>query len=137
MVSMIDGEQQFAFKHGLIRDVAYEILPRRRRLERHAEVAEFLERAALTGTEAVAAKARHWRDAGQPDRAFDYFVMAAEQAGRGWAKASAALFYGEALSCLPEDDGRRPMIRAKQLVHGVAAMHTIADMRQSSEAAPS
>jgi predicted ATPase len=136
MVSMIDGEQQFAFKHGLIRDVAYEILPRRRRLERHAEVAEFLESASLTGTEAVAAKARHWRDAGKPDRALDYFLTAAEQAGRGWAKASAALFYGEALSCLPEDDERRPMIRAKQVVNGVAAMHIIADIRPNLDVVP-
>jgi predicted ATPase len=117
---MIEGEQQYAFKHGLIRDVAYDVLPRRRRLERHAEVAEFLEAASLTGTEAVAATARHWRDGGQPARAAEYFLMAAEQAGRGWAKGSASLFYGEALSCLPEDDKRRPMIRAKQLVHGVA-----------------
>jgi class 3 adenylate cyclase len=134
MVSMIDGEQQFAFKHGLIRDVAYEILPRRRRIERHAEVAEFLEAAGLTGTEAVAALARHWRDAGRPERAVDYFLTAAEQAGRGWAKASAALFYGEALSCLAEDDERRPMVRAKQLVHGVAAMH-VPDVRASADIA--
>jgi class 3 adenylate cyclase len=137
MVSMIDGEQQYTFKHGLIRDVAYEVLPRRRRLARHAEVAEFLESASLTGTEGVAATARHWRDAGRPERAVDYFIEAAEQAGRGWAKGSASLFYGEALSCLPEDDQRRPMIRAKQLVHGVAAMHTIADVRPVSDIAPS
>lgn len=131
MVSMIEGEQQFAFKHGLIRDVAYELLPRRRRLERHAEVAEFLEAASLTGTEAVAATARHWRDGGRPERAVDYFLTAAELTGRGWAKDSAAMFYGEALSCLPEDDERRPMVRAKQLVHGVAAMHVM-DMRRGS-----
>jgi class 3 adenylate cyclase len=136
MVSMIEGEQQFAFKHGLIRDVAYEVLPRRRRLERHAEVAEFLEAAALTGTEAVAAKARHWRDGGRPDQAVDYFLIAAEQAGRGWAKGSAALFYGEALSCMADDDERRPMTRAKQLVHGVAAMH-VSDVRNSSDIASS
>jgi class 3 adenylate cyclase len=136
MVSMIDGEQQFAFKHGLIRDVAYEILPRRRRLERHAEIAEFLEGASLTGTEAVAAKARHWRDAGRPERAVEYFIAAAEQAGRGWAKMSASLFYGEALSCLPENDERRPMIRAKQLVQGAAAMH-VHDVRQSPDIMPS
>jgi predicted ATPase len=123
--SIIEGQQQYAFKHGMIRDVAYETLPRKRRQERHAEVAEFLEAVSLTGTEAVAAKARHWRDAGRPERAVDYFLTAAEQAGNGWAKDRAALFYGEALECLPEDDSRRRMIRAKQALTAAAAQHVV------------
>lgn len=127
--SIIEGEQQYAFKHGMIRDVAYDTLPRKHRQERHAEVAEFLEAASLTGTEAVAAKARHWRDAGRPDRALDYFLTAAEQAGNGWAKDQAALFYGEALQCLPDNDDRRRMIRAKQALAAAAAQH-VADARE-------
>jgi predicted ATPase len=123
IVSMIEGEPQYTFKHGMIRDVGYETLPRRRRLERHAEVAQFLEDASLSGAEAVAAMARHWRDAGRPERAVDYFLTAAEQAGRGWAKDRAALFYGEALACLPEEDQRRPMIRRRQAVTAAAAVH--------------
>jgi predicted ATPase len=123
VVSMIEGEPQYTFKHGMIRDVAYETLPRRRRLERHAEVAQFLEDASLSGTEAVAAMARHWRDAGQPERAVGYFLTAAEQAGRGWAKDRAALFYGQALACLPEDDQRRRMIGRRQAVTAAAAVH--------------
>ncbi|MGN6474412.1 MAG: hypothetical protein ACTHK4_12300, partial [Mycobacteriales bacterium] len=123
--SIIEGQQQYAFKHGMIRDVAYDTLPRKRRQERHAEVAEFLEAASLTGTEAVAAKARHWRDAGRPERAVDYFLTAAEQAGNGWAKDRAALFYGEALECLPDDDPRRRMIRAKQALTAAAAQHVV------------
>jgi uncharacterized protein YhaN len=108
--------------------VAYETLPRRRRLERHAEVAQFLEDASLAGTDAVAAKARHWRDAGRPERAVDYFVMAAEQVGRGWAKDKAALFYGEALACLPEVDERRRSIRRQQALVAAAALH-VRDVR--------
>jgi len=123
IVSMIEGEPQYTFKHGMIRDVAYEILPRRRRLERHGEVGQFLEDASLSGAEAVAAMARHWRDAGRPERAVGYFVTAAEQAGRGWAKDRAALFYGEALACLPEDDERRRMIRRQQALTAAAAVH--------------
>jgi class 3 adenylate cyclase len=128
MAAMIAGEQQYVFKHGLVRDVAYETLPRRRRLERHAEVAQYLEDASLTGTEAVAAKARHWREAGRPERAVDYLVMAAEQVGRGWAKDKAALFYGEALACLPEDDERRRSIRRQQALVAAAAVH-VRDVR--------
>jgi len=128
IVSMIEGEPQYTFKHGMIRDVAYETLPRRRRLEQHAEVAQFLEDASLSGAEAVAAMARHWRDAGRPERAVGYFLTAAEQAGRGWAKDRAALFYGEALACLPEDDERRRMIRRRQAIAAAAAVH-IRDVR--------
>jgi predicted ATPase len=128
MATMIAGEQQYVFKHGMIRDMAYETLPRRRRLERHAEVAQYLEDASLTGTEAVAAKARHWRDAGRPERAVNYFVIAAEQVGRGWAKDKAALFYAEALACLPEADERRRPIRRQQALVAAAAIH-VRDVR--------
>src|SRR6266404_542691 len=41
--SMIEGEQQFAFTHVLIRDVAYDLLPRADRARRHGLVAEFFE----------------------------------------------------------------------------------------------
>jgi class 3 adenylate cyclase len=128
ITSMIEGEPQYTFKHGLIRDVAFETLPRRRRLERHTQVAQFLEAASLSGTDAVAAMARHWRDAGRPERAANYFLAAAEQAVRGWAKDRAVLLYGETLACLPEDDERRRMIWRRQAVAAAAAMH-IGDAR--------
>jgi hypothetical protein len=72
--------------------------------------------------------ARHWRAAGRPDRAVDYLVAAAGQAERGWAKDSAALFYGEALSCLAEDDPRRRTIRVRAAMAAAAALH-VADVR--------
>jgi predicted ATPase len=133
--SMIAGEQQFAFKHGMIRDVAYETLPRKRRLERHEAVATFLEERQVAGTEAMAALARHWRDAGRPDKAVDYLVTAADQAARGWAKDSAAVFYGEALACLPDGDPRRRKIQVRAAVVAAAALH-IADVRDLLRQAP-
>src|SRR5262249_18555748 len=78
--SIIEGEQQFGFKHVLIRDVAYELLPRAERRQRHARVAEFFEERTAELGEAAAALARHWRDAGEPERALGYFIRAAEQA---------------------------------------------------------
>src|SRR3954465_9217689 len=72
MVSSIEGDQQFIFKHVLIRDVAYDLLPRARRRERHAQVAQFLEEATSEAGEAAAALARHWRDAGEQERAFEH-----------------------------------------------------------------
>jgi len=51
--SIIEGEQQFSFKHVLIRDVAYELLPRAERRERHARAAEFFEEATAEVSEAA------------------------------------------------------------------------------------
>jgi predicted ATPase len=128
--SIIEGDQQFTFKHVLIRDVAYELLPRADRRARHARVAEFFEEATAEVGEAAAALARHWRDAGEPERALGYFIRAAEQAERGWAKDQAALLYREALDLVREDDGDGlKQLRRKVALARIAAMH-IPDARQ-------
>jgi class 3 adenylate cyclase len=108
-VSAIEGEQQYTFTHVLIRDVAYDLLPRARRRERHEQCARFLEESTAEIGEAGAALARHWRDAGDNGRALQFFVAAAEQAERGWAKDRAVTFYREALALVPDDDTRREM----------------------------
>jgi predicted ATPase len=128
--SIIQGEQQFSFKHVLIRDVAYELLPRADRRERHARVAEFFEESTAERGEAVAALARHWRDAGDAERALGYFINAAEQAERGWAKDQAAILYREALDLVGEEDrDRLALLRRRVAVARIAAMH-IPDARQ-------
>ena len=104
--SIIEGEQQYSFKHVLIREVAYELLPRARRQERHAAVARFFEDSTAELGEITTALARHWRDAGEPSRAVEYFVRAGESAELGWAKDQAAILYREALDLVPEDDDR-------------------------------
>ena len=48
-VSRLKGDQQYAFKHGLIQEVAYQTLTRPERRQRHAAVARFLSTAAVTG----------------------------------------------------------------------------------------
>jgi class 3 adenylate cyclase len=123
-VSLIKDEQQYAFNHVLIRDAAYETLPRKKRQEMHAVVAEYLEQEVSLEGESVAVLARHWRAAARPDRAIDYFVAAADQAGRGWAKAHAFSLYGEALTCAPPEDLEViRMLRARQAIAWQALMH--------------
>jgi class 3 adenylate cyclase len=122
--SLLKGEQQYAFKHVLIRDSAYETLPRKRRQEMHAIVAEFLASTATPTGEAGAALARHWRSAGRPDKALSYLEAAAEQAARGWAKGHAFELYGEALKCVsPDDTETLRRLRQRQAVMWQAAMH--------------
>jgi class 3 adenylate cyclase len=128
--SIIEGEQQFGFKHMLIRDVAYELLPRADRRQRHARVAEFFEATTAELGEVAAALARHWRDAGEPEHALGYFIRAAEQAERGWAKDQAAILYREALELVPEGDGSQLADLRRRLALARAASLHIPDARQ-------
>ena len=103
--SIIEGEQQYSFKHVLIREVAYELLPRARRQERHAAVARFFEDSTAELGEITTALARHWRDAGEPSRAVEYFIRAGES-GR------ARLGEGPGGDPLPR--GARPRARGRR-----------------------
>ena len=124
MVSSFEGDQQYSFTHVLIRDAAYELLPRARRRERHAQVAQFFEQSTAELGEATAALARHWRDAGEAGRAIDYFLAAGTQAEHGWAKEQAVALYREALELVGEDgDGRRREIRVRLAVALQAHYH--------------
>jgi class 3 adenylate cyclase len=125
--SWIEGEQQFAFKHALIRDVAYATLPRARRRQLHATVAEFLEQATGAAGATATALAQHWREAGENRRAVDYLVLAAEQAGRGWAKDEAAALYGEALELCEDPDLRKALVRKRAL--SLAAGQHVREMK--------
>ena len=128
-VSRIQGDQQFAFKHVLIRDVAYQILPRAGRRERHAEVARFLEETTGAVGQSEEAIAHHWREAGDADRATDYLVAAGDQAGRGWAKQRAVTLYREALELVSADDPRRRDIMRKLAV-ALQALYHLPDAQQ-------
>jgi class 3 adenylate cyclase/tetratricopeptide (TPR) repeat protein len=127
--SIIEGEQQFGFKHVLIRDVAYELLPRAERRERHAQVAAFFEDATAELGEAAAALARHWRAAGEPERAVGYLIRAGEQAEHGWAKDQAAILYKEALDLVPDAGPQVADLRRRLALARAAAVH-IPDARQ-------
>ena len=122
--SLLENQQQFTFTHVLIRDVAYELLPRADRARRHAAVAQFFERAAGSSNEAVGALAHHWRDAGDFDRAIAQLVRAAEQAERGWAKEHAVVLYREALGLVPENDAEwRSALRRRLAIASTASFH--------------
>jgi len=128
--SIIEGQQQYAFTHALIRDVAYDLLPRADRMRRHACVAEFFGSRTGVSSDAIGAMARHWRGAGDYERAVEQLVRAAEQAERGWAKDHAALLYHEAFELVPEQDAeRRGMLRRRLALASSASFH-LPDVRR-------
>ena len=122
--SSVEGETEFAFKHLLVRDVAYGQIPRAERAEKHVRTAEWIEslgrpedhaemvahhylsaidlaRAAGREVDAVAPRARvALREAG--DRATP--LNAFEQAER---------YYVEALALAPEDKERLELLFRK------------------------
>jgi class 3 adenylate cyclase/tetratricopeptide (TPR) repeat protein len=112
--SQVFGDQQFVFKHMLIREVAYSIIPRAARRERHAAVARHVEDTIAGAPETLSnILAYHWREAGEPARAIPYLLSAAETARRGWAKGAVVDLYSRALE-LAEDDELRRDIRMKR-----------------------
>jgi predicted ATPase len=125
VVSRIRGDQQYAFKHTLIRDVAYQGLPRAARRDRHAAVAAYLEETTGAGGQSAEAVAYHWREAGETDKAIDSLIAAADLAGRGWAKEHALALYAQALELMSDDDARRRAIRLRQVVTAQAYQHLI------------
>ena len=93
-------------------------------------MAQFFEAATSEIGESTAALARHWRDAGDAERALGYFINAAEHAERGWAKDQAAILYREALDLVSEEDrDQLALLRRRVAVARIAAMH-IPDARQ-------
>ena len=138
-VSRLRGDQQFSFKHDLIRDAAYATLPRPQRRRRHEQVAGFLEETTSEIPAAASALAQHWREAGEKRRASDYFVIAGDQAGRGWAKEEAVAFYQQALDLIGDGDPEvRRKVTQRQAVSAAAVAHfSDADLmrRRSAQAA--
>jgi class 3 adenylate cyclase/tetratricopeptide (TPR) repeat protein len=127
--SIIEGQQQLAFTHSLIRDVAYDLLPRADRARRHALVAEFFGSHIGSSGEAIGALARHWRDAGDYERAVEHLTRAAEIAERGWAKDHAARLYRQAFELVPESEtDQRNGLRRRLALASSASFH-VADVR--------
>jgi class 3 adenylate cyclase len=121
-VSRIRGDQQFAFKHGLIHDVAYATLPRAARRAKHAAVARYLE-TTTDVSQSHEVLGHHWRAAGENDHAVEHLIAAGDQAGRGWAKQRAVTLYREVLELLAEDDPARRDVTLKLAVALQAVYH--------------
>lgn len=95
--STIAGEREYAFRHILTRDVAYNMLPRTHRQAAHAQIVRWLE-GRLGGRieEVVEVLAEHLRVAGD-ERAPAYLHRAGNKARRQYANADALRLFAQAL----------------------------------------
>lgn len=108
--STLPGDQEYQFKHVLIREVAYETIPRAARRRAHGRVALWLERTfGQRAGEPASMLAHHWHEAGEPDRALHYLISASDRAGRAAAHREAIASLSEALN-LAEGRGDAALI---------------------------
>lgn len=123
-VSRLGDLPQFAFKHQLIREVAYATLPRARRRQRHKAIALFLEENVADVGDVAPALAHHWHEAGELGHAARYYIDAGDLANRGWAKDEAAQYYLQALGVIPDDNGDlRRQVAKRYAVAAQASLH--------------
>jgi hypothetical protein len=119
--SAVKGQEQYAFRHVLLRDVAHGQIPRAERADKHLRAAEWLEALDrrddhaeaiahhyLSALEYLRALGKDWsRFAAPAGRAL---VAAGERASALNAFAVAAGYYEQALALGPHDDAKRPLI---------------------------
>jgi class 3 adenylate cyclase/tetratricopeptide (TPR) repeat protein len=125
--SSVADESEFAFRHVLVRDVAYAQIPRAARADKHRRAAEWI--SSLAGDRAEDRSemlAHHYgaaldfaRASGQAtapleERARLAFRDAGERAFALRAVPSAAQFFAQALALWPEDDPDWPLVALRE-----------------------
>jgi class 3 adenylate cyclase len=119
--SSVTGEDEYAFRHVLIRDVAYGQIPRAARVQRHLEAADWIEslgrpedQAELLAHHLGSALELRTGDDVLADRARVAFWRAARRALELHAYRAALRFATEALALWPEGDPERAQAVAAQ-----------------------
>jgi class 3 adenylate cyclase/tetratricopeptide (TPR) repeat protein len=145
--SSVGGEVEFAFRHVLMRDVAYGQIPRAQRAEKHRRAAEWIESLSADRENAPDMLAHHYsqalayaRDSGQPSEELERRTRlalreAAERAAALNSITPAQRHYVAALALWPEDDPEWPLlvVEAADIGLGSAGDETIERLRRASE----
>ena len=146
--SAVGGEDEYAFRHILVRDVAYGQIPRAARVDKHVVAAAWLERLGRADDHAELV-AHHYGAAlelgiatgGVADdvagRARIAFRRAGDRALRLSAFPAAERFYADALASWPEDAERPHVLfaHARARFHAVGDPAQLLDARDALEAA--
>ncbi len=135
--SRFGGQREYAFKHDLIQEMAYRLLPRSERRRLHARIVEWLEESAGERIEeTLDLLAHHAVSAELHERALDYLARAAERAGRAAAHREEAALLEQALA-IAERSARADLIPEFRARRGRALTRLTlwADARRELEAA--
>jgi class 3 adenylate cyclase/tetratricopeptide (TPR) repeat protein len=93
---------EYAFKHDLLRSVAYESLLRKSRRAYHGQLAAWLiEKSRERINEVAALVASHFEQAGDRTNGSEWFGRAGQQARAGYSPATAIDYFQKALALLP------------------------------------
>jgi class 3 adenylate cyclase/transcriptional regulator with XRE-family HTH domain/tetratricopeptide (TPR) repeat protein len=118
--SQIRGDQEYTFKHELLRDVAYEMLPRAERRVLHGRVVDWMEASLGERVEEhLDLLAHHAVEASQQERALDYLARAAERARHAAARQQEAALLARAI-VIAERLGRRDLVASLHAQRGKA-----------------
>jgi class 3 adenylate cyclase/tetratricopeptide (TPR) repeat protein len=120
----LSGEDDYAFKHALVRDCAYQSLLREECQALHRGVADALEAGSSTSAtpELIA---RHWTDGAEPARALPLWRLAGEEAQRRGA-FNEALGHFEAASACLDDAGATARERVEIALARAECLHFLA-----------
>ncbi len=99
-IALAGPSDQVSLRHALVCEVVAAQLTARERREWHRRLAATLEQEPLPS---AARLTRHWREAGDADRAARWAVMAADEAARSRAYRTASELYRIAVSAPPDD----------------------------------
>ena len=108
-VAQVEPELEYLFRHTLVREAAYTSLLTTDRKRLHFAVGEAVERMypdRLNSREIAATLARHFREAGDDQRALRYYTIAGEAALASYANQEAERHHRRALA-LVRSEGER------------------------------
>jgi DNA-binding SARP family transcriptional activator len=133
----IGDDPGLAFRHDLIAEAAYDLIPPDARPRRHLAIAEYLEAKGAHGP-APAALAHHWKEAGDLDRAVTCLEEAGDAANTGWERDRAAALYQQAMDLIADTDTARwRAINGRRAVALMAWAHGVIDLGLRPEAVES
>ena len=94
-----EDELSYSFNHSLVQEAAYESLSRSRRQSLHHEIARHLEsRSAATGESEPTLIAHHYSRAGDGEKSFEFWLLAADRSGQRLAFAESVANLSSALA---------------------------------------
>jgi len=123
--SAMRDEPEYRFRHDLIAEVAYARVAPEQRPAKHMAVGLWLETQPGAPPSVLG---RHWREAGDVDRAIQYLCAAAEQASAARQHHRAAVLYRQAMELLDPADPRRQRIVLRRAVVLQTWVHSVLDV---------